>query len=250
MVASTHLSGLQYVALGDSVTEFGNIPNWVGQRTGMEVYKCGFGGTRLSYHLDADYDAISGSRLIEASRTGQWNAAAVAVENLARVGDNNRVALAAIRSVHLGGKRPPLEATVITLAYGSNDFTGNVPIGQNSDTSYTTFKGAINYVLQRLMFNFPNAKVMLVTPTWRMVGGFEGDDSDTVPNGNGNYLIEYADAMIALGALNHVPVLDLYRNSGINRHNARAMLADGTHPTPNGYNHLGHIYSSKILATF
>ncbi len=57
-------------------------------------------------------------------------------------------------------------------------------------------------------------------------------NSDSTSNNLGLKLGDYADAIISRCAANHVPVLDAFRESGINAATATRRLQDGLHPSP------------------
>lgn len=57
-------------------------------------------------------------------------------------------------------------------------------------------------------------------------------NSDVLNNSQGLKLGDYADAIISRCRANHVPVLDAFRESGINSATATRRLQDGLHPSP------------------
>ena len=83
---------------------------------------------------------------------------------------------------------------------GANDYNLSAPIGQNTDTTNTTFKGAVNYTINALTNLFPCAKIIFAT-TYRR-------------NANRNDKV-YADAMMEVCALRSIPCLNNYENSGV-----------------------------------
>lgn len=90
--------------------------------------------------------------------------------------------------------------THIFVMAGANDYNLNAPIGQNADTTNTTFKGAINYTIDQLTAKFPYSKIVFAT-TYRR---------------NVNYNDKpYADAMLEVCALRSIPCLNNYENSGV-----------------------------------
>lgn len=56
----------------------------------------------------------------------------------------------------------PVDADYITLWFGINDSSQNVPIGNNTDTVNTTFKGAWNVVLAYLLANCTKAHIGII----------------------------------------------------------------------------------------
>ena len=92
------------------------------------------------------------------------------------------------------------------LEYGTNDFHFDRPIA-DGNCSRETFKGALNYSLQRLLAAYPKLRLFLITPAWLL--NEDGSNSDEYPNSAGVFLKEYVDAMIRVAELNHIPCLDM-----------------------------------------
>lgn len=70
------------VCFGDSITEFGNYPDIIAERTGMTVYNCGFQGTRLAIHGSPEYDKFSISKSIYAISNNNWTEQITANEQI------------------------------------------------------------------------------------------------------------------------------------------------------------------------
>jgi len=122
----------------------------------------------------------------------------------------------------------------------------------DADATGDTFKGAINLSLDKLMTRYPNLKILLVTPVWRS-RQVNGDDleSDNNPNSLGLYLRDYVEAIKDMGKKYHVPVLDLYNTSGINKYTKELYLSsDGLHPNSTGYTHLANLIAAKLSSTY
>jgi len=133
--------------------------------------------------------------------------------------------------------------THLGLEYGTNDFRYDRPIGLNTDISKETFKGALNYSIQKLLRAFPKLRLFLITPTWMPT--IDDLDSDDNPNGIGSFLREYIEAMIRISELNHIPCLDMSRMLGINKTNYKTFTVDGIHP-----NDIGATRRAELIASF
>ena len=126
-------------------------------------------------------------------------------------------------------------ADLITVFGGTNDW-GNVPakpLGVMGDTVNTTVYGAINSIINTVLTNAPNKRLIFITPTQRDVEtaiALEGW-SETTQNALGYYLYDVVSAIIEVCARYGVPVLDLYHNSGITQANILQMTDDGLHPS-------------------
>lgn len=129
------------------------------------------------------------------------------------------------------------EAALVTIAYGVNDARTGVPLGalgaaaeNQHDTG--TFYGAYRAVLDKIYDDNPECRVLLLTPLQRLrIHDFGVDDR----NANGERLQDFADAVLAIGALYATRVCDMYRWSGINQRNLQYYTVDGVHPTNPGY---------------
>ena len=112
--------------------------------------------------------------------------------------------------------------THIFVMGGANDFNFSIPIGTNSDTQITTFKGAINHIIETLTDKFPEAHIVFGT-TYRR---------------NENYNDKpYADAMLEVCKLHSIPCLNNYEDSGVQFFSSRWMRFFGA-TNALGNNHL------------
>ena len=209
-----------YVAFGDSIIDAGTIPETVASLTGMTVVNVGIGQTQFGPTGNApSYDKLSAYGLVDAIVSGQWSAQIAAAAAIASPVPNASAAVDRLMAVDFS------TVDIVTMSWGTNDFGRSLlQIGSNSDTQPTTFKGAVNYTLKKLMTACPTLKILLTTPIWRGNWNGENQNSDTAPNLLGQKLVDFADALLETGDLNHVPVADLYRQSGINSFNAPTLL--------------------------
>lgn len=104
---------------------------------------------------------------------------------------------------------------------GENDAACNTPIGDISSMDKTTFYGAYNNILADLLTRANRPTVVLIAPY------------QTKHN-----VKPYRDAVIEIGILYGLPVIDLYSNSGINVYTRPFYLRDDVHPNQNGVNKL------------
>ena len=130
---------------------------------------------------------------------------------------------------------------------GTNDFAQNLPIGEIDDTDEKTFCGALNNVIKNIYTSKPNAKILMITPSWRARINDANVYVDVEKNANskGLYLRDYVEAVINIAQKYHLPVLDLYHTFNVNELNYKRWLADGLHP-----NNYGHDKLSSIIAKF
>ena len=189
-------------------------------------------------------------KIVDYIESGDFSPLTSAAEELVRAnGDDNRSQSVMLSTLDFS------KVDYITVFFGTNDFGAEdgVPIGNNTDTDGTTFKGAVNKIIKKLTTSLPNVKLMFITPFYRnrLVSSTDGLNSDENPNGRGLYLQQYVDAIKETCKRHHIPVLDLMEESGINRYNQAAYLADGLHPTsPTGYEHIARKIASGIESRF
>ena len=243
------LSGKTIVNFGDSL--FGNtqdntsISNVLADITGAEVFNCGFGGCRMSKKVAEDeWDAFS--------------MATIADEITKESSDTSRFKVqdTAIAS----GKMPwyfpdtltKLKATnfsdvdILTIAYGTNDFTAGAEIGETDD-NVNTFKGALNYSLVKILAKYPQLKILLGGQCYRFWMDTEQnfiEDSDTKLIAN-QKLTDFVSATKEVALSLHLPFLDNYSFAGINKLNRSFYFpeTDGTHHNSEGRKLLASRYA-------
>lgn len=148
------------------------------------------------------------------------------------------------------------EIDYVSIFAGTNDWagtiaTGSVSLGSDSDTTRNTFYGAVPYIIKTLLTKFPHLKIVFVTPLFRSRASFgDGRNSDQYPNRNSIMLEEFVEAIVIQANKNHIPALNLYKNSSINQYSEKLYLNDGVHPTEQGYELIGHKIASALLAQF
>ena len=95
----------------------------------------------------------------------------------------------------------------IVVIGGANDNAKGHPIGENTDQTIDTFKGALNVLIKGLLNKYPTSKILFMTNYQR----YSGDQ-------------KFVDAMLEICAIYSIPCFDNFRNSGINFNNG-AFLA-------------------------
>lgn len=149
------------------------------------------------------------------------------------------------------------EADIIVVYGGVNDYLhGDALFGKPDDNTPATFCGGVRWLMSFLKDNFKEKTIVFMTPAHCNFGG--NSDADPSPDQNkinpvagkvdARPLVEYVDVILATGAELGIPVLDLYRNLGIdpNREEDKAAYtADGLH-----LNDAGHAILAKQLTAF
>ena len=234
--AASPLAGKTIANFGDSI--FGNarpphdISTMLAGRTGATVYNCAFGGCRMGRHV-GHWDAFSMYRLAQAIASGDYSLQ----EEALKFEDRTSYAqepLALIQSIDFS------TLDILTIAYGTNDFTGSNPI-DNADNPLdpSTVCGALRYSIETLLAAYPQLHIFVLLPTWRFVMDDDGnfvEDSSTMTNGLGRTLPDYVQAIAETARAYNLPVIDNYYGLGINRFNRAQYFGgkDGVHQNEAG----------------
>ena len=136
-------------------------------------------------------------------------------------------------------------ADVIVVFGGTNDYGhGDAPFGALSDTTPATFCGAVRFLLSLLRELHPQKPVVFIAPARR--NGDEGVYTlHQANNPHARPLLPYVDAIKEIAGEFGVPVLDLYRELGINPNTAEdreKYAPDGLH-----FNDAGHALIAEKL---
>lgn len=212
------LKGKKIAFLGDSITEGAGVANpenffWkrIGRLTGAECYGYGIGGTRIAPQHAA-------------SAEGVWDR-------------------------HFGSRVDEMipDADIVVVFGGTNDFGhGDAPFGRYADRTTDTFCGAFAVLLEKLINRYPDAQLVVMTPLHRSSENELGVNEWGVRR---DFPLEsYVDAILALSGYYSVPVLDLFRTSGLQPAVPilkERYMPDGLHP-----NDLGHERVANRLIGF
>lgn len=128
------------------------------------------------------------------------------------------------------------DADVVVVFGGTNDFGhGDAPFGKDTDRTEESFCGAFHVLLQKLIHRYPDAQLVVMTPLHR------SSENDLGVNEFGirreRPLEEYVDAIIRISGYYGVPVLDLFRTSGLQPAVPvlqERFMPDGLHPNDLG----------------
>ncbi len=253
--------GKKIAFLGDSLVEFGTQPAIISARLDANGLPMGFGGCRMGKHPNAGYDGMCMYNIAKAIGDNDFTALLAAAQQVydesSNPKDDNRP------QANLVASTDWTTVDYAVIAFGTNDFggsnTANNVIGNVTDFTPdgSTFCGSVNYVINRLLTSNPKMRLVFISPIWRQKtptaqAGIEGG-SDVSPNLNGDYLLQFVDALSECCKRNHVEVWDGYRTSGIGQLTASAFILpmpDGVHPTPDGYQLLADKEAAFLLSKF
>lgn len=134
-----------------------------------------------------------------------------------------------------------IDADIVTVFGGTNDFTNNIPLGTIESTDKNTFYGALNILMKGLSEKYIGKGILFITP-------FNYKDT---PNSNGNTLLEFVEAIKECGKKYSIPVYDAYSNSGlftVNSNIRPTIAIDTKHLNEKGHSILASRIEQKVLS--
>lgn len=238
------------VNFGDSM--FGNfrdytsISNYLSKLNGATVYNVGFGGCLMAQRY------ISG---VSESSNNAWSAfsmynlaSAICTQDftmqdtyknygtteLNKLPDYFSAQVDVLKSIDF------TKVDIITIAYGTNDWTNNRPIDDTEDGfDITTYIGALKQSIKLIQQTYPMIKILVITPIWRWFS--DGSDSDSKEYTYGT-LVDYKNALVTACKKMRVPVLDSYESLSLSMYNKDTYFEDYTHLNSFGR----HMYAELI----
>lgn len=209
-------TGKKIAFLGDSITEGYGLAGDLDSRYDRCAARA-LGATALNY-------GISGTRLAH-----QIHAGADAREDLSFSG-----------RLFLMDKT----ADAVVVYGGTNDYGhGDAPFGEKTDNTHATYMGAVRYIMESLRREYAGKPIVFLAPARR-----NGDETvyfRQAENPHARPLIAYVDAMIEIAGEYGIPVIDLYRDLGIDPNlekDREAYAPDGLH-----FNAAGHARIAEML---
>ncbi len=125
------------------------------------------------------------------------------------------------------------------LEYGANDYLSKKPMYiDDQPSSVYTYYGALESMILDIRNYFPNAQILVCTPTYAQfwqggTGAFLGD-SNIVSNGYGTLFNYVETATHPAGGHKNTTTVNAYENAGIDTYSASEDLLDGLHMTEAG----------------
>ena len=232
-------SNLKILNLGDSL--FGNartnsISDLLTKISGATFYNGGLGGTRASATETGDFEPFDLPEIIDAIISGDWTAQEAKLGTSVPSYFSDTIAL--LESIDYS------TIDMVTIAYGTNDYTANIPVNNNTKESII---GGIKYAIDQLQANYPLLKILVITPIWRV---FDADyDSDNKDYGQGT-LKEIASDIVDFCHDYRVPVLYSYRELTFNRTVKTTYYEDNTHLNQNGRKKYAELIEGKISSLY
>ena len=217
------------VFLGDSIignyTDSLSVPGVVQNFTGAKAVNCGYGGICLS----EGEAGICGVDVVNSLIGGLADAIP---DNVPAHSGIQKLNQSAIESGKL----------VFFLNYGINDYMVGHPVESEDAYDLTTYKGALRTAIERLQQTYPEARIVVMTPTF----------INTYENGNqrmsevGGVMTDYVEAAVAVSQEYDIPCMNNYRDMEVDAENEKELLADGVHPNEKGRFRMGLLICRKL----
>jgi lysophospholipase L1-like esterase len=114
-----------------------------------------------------------------------------------------------------------VKADVYSVFLGTNDWWGGRPVGTIEDykntAGNTTVYGSFRIIVNKIRQLNPKAKIVLITPMQRndfvYIADVNNNAYGSYKKKNGQSLEEFANAILAIGKFENVPVVDLYHDA-------------------------------------
>ena len=132
------------------------------------------------------------------------------------------------------------EADVIVVFGGTNDYAhGDAFLGTADDDNVFTFCGAINSLINKLKSDFPNAKIIFMTPLHRT--------EETNPSQPESKILEdYASAILNICKNRGIAVIDLFGINPLDPYDT-SLVPDGLHPNDKGHMIMADVIAEELL---
>lgn len=118
-------------------------------------------------------------------------------------------------------------ADLVLAMGGMNDWAQNVALGTITDTVTSSFYGAVNTMAKKLITRFPTKRIVLMTPNFGKMANRAGwSDTYGLVNNVGLTTGDYGKAIIDVGRLYGIPVVDVYGNCGWSDINLSTYVGD------------------------
>ena len=249
------LNGKVIVNFGDSI--FGNfrapedISSYISEITGATVYNVGFGGCCMAVHEYPHFGCFSMYRLAEAVSSGDFSIQDKSFD-MEPVGEPLptyfKSSCELLKSIDFS------KVDIITIAYGTNDYTDDKKTDSDDKYDITTYGGALRYSLEKIMKAYPHIQIALCSQLYRYFpnkeGVITGDSEDTMFGGN--YLSAFLKKTEEIANEYALYYLDNYYGSGINKETRHLCFAnnDGAHPIPYGRKLIAENMAKKLTEAF
>ncbi len=131
-------------------------------------------------------------------------------------------------------------ADAVVVFGGTNDYGhGDAPFGEINSEDIYTFCGAVNSLIKKLKNDFPDKKIIFMTPLHRL--------NETEPSyPDSKILKDYADAIVEICKKHNVDVIDLFKINPLDP-NDKELVPDGLHPSDKGHAVMAQVIADELI---
>ena len=131
-------------------------------------------------------------------------------------------------------------ADAIVVFGGTNDYGhGDAPFGTLDSEDKYTFCGAVNSLIKTLKQNFPQAKLIFMTPIHRA-----NEAQPAMPDSK--KLEDYVNAILTICKNHKVAVIDLFKINPLDPAD-KEVVPDGLHPNDRGHAIMAQVIAEELL---
>lgn len=136
------------------------------------------------------------------------------------------------------------DADAIVVFGGTNDFGhGTIPLGTMDDRDVHTFYGGLHTLCQYLIKTYIAKPIIFMTPLHRLNEVLDHNNRIAAGNTDARPLIDFVQAIREVCEFYSIPVLDLYKESGMYAQMwawCEGYMPDGLHPNDAGHELIAH----------
>lgn len=233
--------------MGDSIVgnvqDSTSVSGFLAKTVGASTYNLGFGGCRMSKHV-APWNSFCMYKLADAIATGDFSEQEAAALDTS-VPSYFKDTVNAMKVIDFA------TIDIMTIAYGTNDFTSAKGLDNETDLYDTNyFGGALRYSIEKIGKAFPQIRFVIVAPCWRFWYDGSGNylESSDEREMNGIKLHDFVEKCIEIGKEYHLPIVNPYDEMAINALNRSWWFNenDGTHPNEKGRKSLAKLMANTI----
>ena len=131
-------------------------------------------------------------------------------------------------------------ADAVVVFGGTNDFGhGDAPFGTPEDSGIYTFCGAVNSLINKLRGDFPQAKIIFMTPLHRL-----SESEPSMPDSK--TLEDYVCAIREICKRHDIALIDLFEINPLDPSD-KELVPDGLHPSDKGHSIMADVVANELL---
>lgn len=237
------------VTFGDSI--FGNIrdntsvPSVIQENTNQIVKNVAFGGTRsalLSY--DSPWNSLAFASLIDEvvkddddETKWKYQDESMGEESFLYYFEES---LSTLKNIDFNN------VDTVTISYGTNDFTSEVPL-EGKDAS--SFQGSMSNSIKKLSEKYPEISIVVISPAYRYWKNESGEflvdsDSNVV---NNSKLTDFVSMTEKIASDNKLKFINIYKLINADNKDEYFDEKDSTHPNEAGRKVIGEHVAENLI---